>query len=171
MSGKNNDFVDELIDIVDSTASSIKENIDYSLKNNGYDKMGDALADGIDRAFGKRPLDKPYSSYSHGVVHSFNEYMTKIVDTINYGRRNRGYYYEGYQQIIENYKEQLRLYQGNIEEIEKNLKYELRSVKQESRKSHNKFNEGKCDALEYLLSEMSYAKMQMMRKIQKELRI
>lgn len=170
MAGKHNrDFIEDLVDLVDTTATSVKDNIGESLKNSGYDNMTDFVSEGIDRAFGKKTSEKPFSTYAHGTVNSRYDYMKHILENIQYGRRYRGYYREGYEHVITTYKEQLEQYKEDMEFIEKSIYFELSKLSKSGKSSQNKYSEGQKDALEYLLQELHYSKIQMMRKIQREL--
>lgn len=166
---RNKDFIDDLVELVDTTATSVKDNIDESLKNNGYDNITDFVSEGIDRAFGKRESEKPFSTSARNVVTSRYEYMKQLLENIHYGRRYRGYYREGYEQIITTYKEQLETYKNDLDYLESSIQYDLSKLTKESRSSRNKYREGQKDALEYILSELRYAKNQIMKRIQREL--
>lgn len=166
---KNKDIIDDLVELVDSTANTVKANIDESLKNNGYDNVSELVGEGIDRAFGKRKSEKPFSTYSHGIIVSRYEYMKQILSTIHYGRRYRGYYRDGYEHIITTYLEQLEQYKEDLEYLENSIKFDLSKINKNTKSTRNKYSEGQRDALEYILSELRYSKTQLMKKIQREL--
>ncbi len=165
----NTDFVNDFVELVDQTFATAKDSVDESLKRNGYDNMGDMINDGIDRAFGKRKPEKPYSTHSHNTIKTRYEYMKEVMNNIQYGRRYRGYYRDGYENVINTYLRELETYKDDLEFFEASVRYELSKVAKTNRNSRNKYREGQKDALEYILSELYYSKTQVMRKIQREL--
>lgn len=167
--GNSHDIINDLVELADQTITTVKDNVDESLKKSGYDNMSELLTDGIDRAFGKRKAEKPYSTHSHNVITTRYEYMKQIMSNIQYGRRYRGYYRDGYENVIVTYLQELETYKDDLEFFESSIRHELAKVAKNVRSSRNKYREGQKDALEYILSELHYSKSQIMRKIQREL--
>ena len=165
----NHDLINDLVELADQTISTVKDNVDESLKKSGYDNMGELLSDGIDRAFGKRKPEKPYSTHSHNVITTRFDYMKQVMSNIQYGRRYRGYYRDGYENVITTYLQELETYKDDLEFFESSIRHELSKVAKNVRNSRNKYREGQKDALEYILSELHYSQSQIMRKIQREL--
>lgn len=166
---KNKDLIDDLVELTDQTINTVKNNVDETLKSRGFDNVGDLLSEGIDRAFGKGSGEKPFSTNSHRTIITRYQYIKDVLSTIQYGRRYRGYYRDGYENIITTSLDQLETYKDDLEFFENNIRYEHSKIGKINKNARNKYREGQKDALEYILSELHYSKVQLMRKIQREL--
>lgn len=163
---KSNDSLNDFVELVGKTSSTVKDNIDESLKKNGYDSVSDLVSDGIDKAFGNKNQLKPYSVHSRSIVDSKYSYMKKIMSEISYGRRNLGYYKDGYELVINKYKTKLETYKNKLDLFETELRHDFKIIKNTNNDKHQ---QAQKDALEYLLTELDYCKKQLMLKIKMEL--
>lgn len=166
---KDKKIIDDLVKLVDQTTEQVTENIDESLKKNGYDNITDLVSEGINSVFSDKKSEKPYSTYSFIDFDSRKTYIIESLSHIVYDRKYRGIYKEGHEKVISDVVEHLQ--NGNVDlyELELEIKQEIRILKKETKNVKNKYKEGQLDALDLILKQLNYSKKKMMRKIQMEL--
>lgn len=178
MSKRNDfDFFDQLFDrlqkddFINKTISDfgreVKDTIDRSVKNKGYDDIGDLVSNTIK----PKPASKPQAGQSD-LYQEYNnryEYLLNSLQLIKYDPKYRGYYREGHQEAIAKSVNILGSSKNNFESLEEYVKKELSTFDRHPKKHKDKFVEGYIDGLKLLQDELRRSKIYMMAKVKNSL--
>lgn len=153
---------------VESVGKEINRGINESLKNKGYDNLGEY----IQAEMSSKKREKPTPKTSFRSRAQLNDRYTFFVDAlehVTYDLKYRGLYREGHQEAIKNYLEIAKSYVNDMSSLQKRLIVDLKDMQLEVRKEkRNRWNEGYLNGLQFISHSLQNSKLHMMSKIKRE---
>ncbi len=171
MSKDDKSFMDDFIDLVDSAGKGAKQNMDDSLRRNGYENFSDFVNTGFDSAYGGTKMRKPYSPYSGVNIETRYEYVMTILENMMYPKSLGDSYLKGYQSVINFYKEKMPDRKNDLNYFENGIRKDIKQFRNQYKNNRSRYILGQVDALEFILNELTFSKQQLMHRIQYEARL
>lgn len=181
MAKKNNDLFDQIDSLfkeinadeiaknVVHSINSASQELNESLKNKGYDNVGDFVAANFSNTKKACPTLGHYNQVSKNYTSAYL-YFCDCLDDIYYNLKYRGYFKEGHQQAIHRYRQLADEYQTDLNSLALMIKQEIKEYnKIRKHDPKNALNEGYYQGLVYIRKALKNAKLYMMNLIQKEL--
>ncbi|MEA5026634.1 MAG: hypothetical protein VB012_03125 [Erysipelotrichaceae bacterium] len=179
MSKRNDDdFFDQLFtrlqdgDFINKTVNDfgkeIKNTVNRSIKNQGYDNFSDMVNSTI-RA---QPAEKPSAGEplkQHVDYQNRYEFLVDSLQFVKYDPRYRGYYRDGHQEAIQKCVSWLSDSNNDFDGTEDYIEKEIQTFLRRQRRNRDKFIEGYLDGLHLFKDELNKSKVFMMSKVKKML--
>lgn len=180
MSKKDNDFdfIDQLFDrlqsgdfvnkTVNEFGNEVKNTIDRSVKNQGYDNIQDMVSSAIK----SKPSEKPGAGDNYPNRNDFKnryEYLIGSLQNVHYDSRYRGFYRDGHQEAIKKCVSYLHEKRINLDEIEDYITDEIHEYRRSRRKKRDKYLDGYLDGLMLFKDKLADSKLFIMNKIKNSL--
>ncbi len=180
MSKKNDfDFLDKLFDrlqrddfinkTINDFGKEIKETIDHSVKNQGYDDISDMVNSAIRSKSGSKPTTMDGYHYNNNDYNNRFEYIVNSLQLVKYDPKYRGFYRDGHQEAIQKCVTILSSGNAKFDVVEEYIEKELETFELRKKKNKDKFIEGYIDGLHLMKEELSRSKLYMMDKVKKTL--
>ncbi|MDD2592643.1 MAG: hypothetical protein PHP11_06120 [Erysipelotrichaceae bacterium] len=179
MSKKNDlEFLDRLFERLESDdfinktinefGKEVKESIDNSIKNQGYDDLSQLVTSKIKSKQSMKPSTVDVSSRFKQDYENRLEYIVDSLQVIKYDPKYRGYYKEGHQEALQKCVSILSNDKTGYDKAEDYIDQELITFSHKHKK-RDKFFEGYIDGLQLMKEELRHSKAYMMAKVKKNL--
>lgn len=178
---QNTDFLDEMFrnlekddlnQTIDDFTHAVRQQINDSLRKNGYDTAGDAFVHGIDSGLRGRKASKPDvnagTRRATAVGNTRYEYFLSLLDSVTYEGNYRGYYKEGHEKAIDIYRSKAAFCSNDLVSLESEVAKEIHRTKL-NRRLRDRFEVGYFDGLQFIEKALKKSKLYMMTIIKEEM--